>query len=92
MAQFPTRKLGKAGPEIPALGFGLMGLSIGYGVVPSDENRLALLDRAYELGSRFWDSSDVYGDSEALVGKWFKRTGKRDDVLLSRLSSEQFVN
>lgn len=32
-AKLPLRKLAKNGPEIPAVGFGLMGLSIGYGAV-----------------------------------------------------------
>ncbi len=30
-ASLPTRKLGKDGPEVTAIGFGLMGLSVGYG-------------------------------------------------------------
>lgn len=25
----------------------------------------------------------IYGDSEALVGKWFKRTGKRNDIFIA---------
>jgi hypothetical protein len=29
----PTRKLGRNGPEVAAIGFGMMGLSIGYGKV-----------------------------------------------------------
>ena len=32
--QLPTRQLGKDGPRVPAMGFGLMGLSIGYGQYP----------------------------------------------------------
>lgn len=62
------------------MGFGLMGLSSAYGAVEPTEKRLKVLDRAYELGERFWDSADVYRDSEDLVGEWFKRTGKRGDV------------
>lgn len=31
--QIPARQLGRDGPKIPAVGFGLMGLSIGYGAV-----------------------------------------------------------
>lgn len=55
----PLRKLGKNGPSIPALGWGLMGLSYNaYGSVPSDEERFAILDHAYELGARFWDTSE----------------------------------
>jgi aryl-alcohol dehydrogenase-like predicted oxidoreductase len=36
-----------------------MGLSVFYGAPKSDPERLAMLDRAYELGERFWDSSDM---------------------------------
>jgi aryl-alcohol dehydrogenase-like predicted oxidoreductase len=56
----PTRRLGKDGPTVPALGFGLMGLSIAYGTAPSDEERFALLDRAAEIGATFWDTAE-YG-------------------------------
>jgi aryl-alcohol dehydrogenase-like predicted oxidoreductase len=71
--QLPTRKLGKNGPEVTALGFGAMGLSAFYGEVASDEERFKILDRTYELGQTNWDSADIYGDSEDLIGKWFKR-------------------
>ncbi len=81
--QLPTRKLGKNGPEVTALGFGLMGLSAFYGKPESDEERFKVLDRALELGETFWDSADIYQDSEILVGKWFKRTGKRDQIFLA---------
>jgi hypothetical protein len=81
--QLPTRKLGKYGPQVPALGFGVMGLSAFYGKADPDEVRFPVLDRAYELGETFWDSADVYGDSEDLLGEWFKRTGKRDEIFLA---------
>ena len=98
------RKLGKYGPEIPALGFGLMGLSYSvYGSIPTEEEQFRILDRAWELGARNWDTSEyvfsfrhtenfgekyvdphsLYGDSEALLNKWFKRTGKRNDIFLA---------
>jgi len=52
------RKLGKNGPSLPALGFGLMGLSAAYGTPPSDEKRFQILDRAVELGDTFWDTAE----------------------------------
>ena len=61
MSSEPTRlqKLGKNGPSVPALGYGQISLSHDvYGSIPSDEERFAILDRAYELGARFWDSSE----------------------------------
>ncbi|KAI4259996.1 MAG: hypothetical protein LQ352_000492 [Teloschistes flavicans] len=76
-------QLGKNGPQVPCLGFGLMGLSSAYGAIEPTEERLKVLDRAYELGERFWDSADIYADSEDLVGEWFKRSGKRNDIFLA---------
>lgn len=75
----PTRQLGLNGPHVVGLGFGAMGLSIGYGLVGSDEERLELLDRIYELGERFWDTADIYGDNERLIGSWFQKDGPGDD-------------
>ncbi|KAI1321243.1 putative aldo-keto reductase [Xylariaceae sp. FL0255] len=79
-----TRKLGKNGPSVSAIGFGLESLSTpNYGALPSDEERFKVLDRALELGATFWDTSDLYGDSEVHVGDWFKRTGKRDSIFIA---------
>ncbi|KAM7217092.1 Aldo-keto reductase yakc [Rhypophila decipiens] len=80
----PTRTLGTTGRKITSIGFGLMGLSAGYGPVGTDEERLALLDRAWELGCTNWDSANVYGDNEDLLGKWFKlHPERRDDIFLA---------
>ncbi|RDW81439.1 putative aldo-keto reductase (AKR13) [Aspergillus mulundensis] len=82
--QIPLRTLGKDGPRVPAMGFGLMEMSWQtYGTSPSDEQQFAILDRALELGATFWDTSDLYGDNEKLLGKWFQRTGKRDQIFLA---------
>jgi hypothetical protein len=81
--QLPTRKLGKNGPEVVALGLGLMGISAFYGAPQPDSERFAFLDRALDLGATNWDSADIYADSEELIGKWFARTGKRDEIFLA---------
>ncbi|KAI0901040.1 Aldo/keto reductase-like protein [Annulohypoxylon nitens] len=82
--KLPTGQLGKDGPQVTKLGFGLMGLSVGYGEVGPDEERLKTLDRAWELGEVFWDTAYAYGDSEELVGKWFKQhPERRDDIFLA---------
>ena len=46
-----------------------------YGKPKSDDQRFAILDQAYEQGELFWDSADVYGDNEDLIGmlKFFDR-------------------
>lgn len=59
MSDVPLRKLGATGPLVPSLGFGCMGLSSAYGPVGEDEARFKVLDKAHELGSRLWDTSDV---------------------------------
>ncbi|TLS21499.1 uncharacterized protein PpBr36_10127 [Pyricularia pennisetigena] len=83
-ARIPTRRMGKDGPEVACIGFGLMGLSMGYGAVGTDEERLKVLDRAWEIGATNWDTADLYGDSEDLVGKWFKlHPERRKDIFLA---------
>lgn len=53
------RQLGKNGPMVSALGFGAMGLSSSYGNTDENPERFKVLDRALELGSSFWDTSDI---------------------------------
>ncbi|EUC66388.1 aldo/keto reductase [Rhizoctonia solani AG-3 Rhs1AP] len=75
----PTRRIGK--DDVSALGFGAMGIGgLAYGAAGDDETRFKVLDRLVELGCTNWDTADIYGDSEVLIGKWFKRTGKRNQV------------
>ncbi|KAJ7457793.1 Aldo keto reductase [Mycena latifolia] len=76
----PTRSIGTS--TFPAIGFGAMGISAYYGEVESDEERFKVFDAAHATGCTFWDTADVYADSEELIGKWFKRTGKRADIFL----------
>ncbi|KAJ7080948.1 NADP-dependent oxidoreductase domain-containing protein [Mycena belliarum] len=78
----PTRKLGQA-PAVSEIGFGAMGISAFYGAIESDEERFKVLDAAYESGCRHWDTAHLYMDSEELLGKWFKRTGKRSEIFLA---------
>jgi len=72
-SSMPQRSLGKNGPKVSAISFGAMGLSTGYGPAASDEDRFKVLDRAIELGSTFFDSADIYGDNEDLLGRYFKK-------------------
>jgi aryl-alcohol dehydrogenase-like predicted oxidoreductase len=65
-----TRRLGPNGPQVSAMGLGCMGMSEFYGTGDEQES-LATIDRALELGIDFLDTSDVYGPhtNEILVGK-----------------------
>ena len=54
------RRLGNTGEKVSALGLGCMGMSQAYGK-PDDEESLATLNLALELGVTFWDTADVYG-------------------------------
>ena len=76
------RKLGNNGPQVPALGLGCMGMSISYGV-PNDEESIATMHRALELGVNLLVTSDAYGNgvNEELVGRAIK--GRRDQFLLA---------
>lgn len=51
------RQLGNNRPIIPAIGLGLVGISMRYGKAPSDEERFAVLDEALKLGATYWGSS-----------------------------------
>jgi aryl-alcohol dehydrogenase-like predicted oxidoreductase len=46
------------------------GQSAFYGAPKPDPERFAVLDKAYNDGELFWDSADVYGDNEDLIGEF----------------------
>ncbi|WKT49081.1 NADP-dependent oxidoreductase domain superfamily [Fusarium oxysporum f. sp. vasinfectum] len=84
----PRVSLGKNGPLVSRMGLGLglgtMGLTRPtYGAIPIQGEIFAFLDHAYEAGVTFWDSADYYNDCEEIIGKWFRRTGKRGDIFLA---------
>src|SRR4051812_45354045 len=83
-----TRKLGNSGLMVSPLAFG--GNIFGWTV---DEARsFELLDAYLRAGFNFVDTADLYsrwvpgnagGESETIIGNWFKRSGKRAQVVLA---------
>ena len=63
------RKLGKSGLEVSALGLGCMGMSIAYGQPGDKQEMIALIRKAVERGVTFFDTAEVYGGNEELVGE-----------------------
>jgi aryl-alcohol dehydrogenase-like predicted oxidoreductase len=74
------RKLGKL--EVPAIGFGCMVLP-GFYLAGSEEQAIATLHRAADVGVNFLDTADVYGNgkNEELVGRAIK--GRRERYLIA---------
>ena len=78
------RKLGRHGPEVSAIGLGCMSMGIAgtyTSSVKNDDDAVALIHRAIDLGITLLDTADVYGDSERQVGKAIQ--GRRDKVVLA---------
>ena len=82
------RELGRSGLQVTPLCFG--GNVFGWTV--DEATSFSLLDAWVGAGMNFIDTADVYsrwvpghtgGESETIIGKWLKRSGRRDQVVLA---------
>jgi aryl-alcohol dehydrogenase-like predicted oxidoreductase len=71
------------GLEVSAIGYGCMGLSMGYGTAPDKDEAIRLMHRTHDLGCTFFDTAELYGmgANEQLVGEALK--GIRDQVVIA---------
>ncbi|MBA4002508.1 MAG: alcohol dehydrogenase, partial [Delftia sp.] len=89
MAQAPSlRSLGRSGLQVSPLCFG--GNVFGWTV--DEATSFSLLDAWLDAGMNFIDTADVYsrwapghagGESESVIGKWLRRSGRRADIVLA---------
>jgi aryl-alcohol dehydrogenase-like predicted oxidoreductase len=82
VTDLPHRTLGRSGLSVSALGLGCMGMSDFY-AGRDDEESVATIRRALDLGVDFLDTADMYGPftNERLVGRAIK--GRRDGVVVA---------
>jgi len=82
------RRLGDSGLEIAPLALG----GNVFGWTADEATSFAVLDAFVEAGFNFVDTADVYsawapgnhgGESETIIGKWLKRSGKRQRVIVA---------
>ena len=82
------RELGRSGIQVPLLTFG----GNVFGWTADESTSFSLLDALLDHKLNFIDTADVYsswveghsgGESETIIGKWLKKTGKRDQIILA---------
>lgn len=93
-----TTELGSSGEQVSALALGAMGM----GTRADDATSFATLDAYAQDGGGFIDTADAYawfyapgtdgGQSEELLGRWLRRTGRRDDIFLATKGAGMVTN
>ncbi|MDD5198974.1 MAG: aldo/keto reductase [Terrimicrobiaceae bacterium] len=80
------------GVRVSEVGFGLWTLSTGWWGTYADDEAVALMRRALELGVTLFDAADTYGNgrSEELIARAFG--GRRDEIVIATKVGYDFVN
>ncbi|HEY1996641.1 aldo/keto reductase [Paraburkholderia sp.] len=82
------RKIGTSDLQVAPLVFG----GNVFGWTADERTSFSILDAFVEHGLNFIDTADVYsawvdghqgGESETIIGKWFKQSGKREKIVLA---------
>ena len=82
------RTLGQSGLQVSPIAFG----GNVFGWTLDESQSFAMLDAIVDNGLDFIDTADMYstwapghqgGESETLIGKWLKKTGKRERIVLA---------
>lgn len=82
------RYLGKTGLKVSEICLGTM----QFGWTTDEETSHKVMDKAYDAGMLFWDTANVYsrwsensyaGKTEEIIGRWFNKTGHRDQIILA---------
>ena len=80
-----NRKLGRDGPQLFPIGLGCMGMSEGYGerAERDEQESIATIHRALDIGVNLLDTADIYGphENELLVGRALQ--GRRSQAVLA---------
>ena len=82
------RKLGKSDLEVVPFDLG----ANVFGWTADEKTSFDILDKYVDFGFNFIDTANVYsawvdgnkgGESETIIGNWLKKTGKRDQVIIT---------
>jgi len=82
------KKLGNTNIKVSTICLGTM----TWGEQNTQEEGFEQMDYALDQGVNFWDTAEIYsvppkqetfGDTELIIGNWFERTKKRDQVILA---------
>ena len=83
--------LGRSGLMVSRIGLGTM----AFGYTADESTSFDIMDAAVDAGINYFDTADVYGGpqtadmakgfgvSEEIIGRWLKRSGHRDDIVLA---------